>query len=43
MTALRRRLLAMQPVVQVEQLLKALERFKTNADLVGNPQSPARD
>ena len=26
---------------RVEQLLKALERFKTNADLVGNPQSPA--
>jgi len=43
MTALRRRLLAMQPAMQVEQLLKALERFKTNADLVGNPQSPARD
>lgn len=39
-TALRRRLLNMQPVMQVEQLLKALERFKTNADLVGNPQSP---
>jgi len=38
--ALRRRLLNMQPVMQVEQLLKALERFKTNADLVGNPQSP---
>jgi transcription termination factor Rho len=43
MTALRRRLLAMQPPVQIEQLLKALERFKTNAELVGNPQSPARD
>ena len=43
MTALRRRLLQMQPIVQIEQLLKALERFKTNADLVGNPQSPARD
>ncbi len=40
--ALRRRLLNMQPVQQVEQLLKALERFKTNAELVGNPQSPAR-
>lgn len=41
MSALRRRLLNMQPASQVEQLLKALERFKTNADLVGNPQSPA--
>ena len=40
-TALRRRLLNMQPVQQVEQLLKALDRFKTNADLVGSPQSPA--
>ncbi|MCC6679565.1 MAG: transcription termination factor Rho [Phycisphaeraceae bacterium] len=39
MTALRRRLLNMQPTQQMEQLLKALERFKTNADLVGNPQS----
>ncbi|MCG8511544.1 MAG: transcription termination factor Rho, partial [Rhodospirillales bacterium] len=38
-TALRRRLLNMQPVVQVEQLLKALERFKTNADLVGMTQT----
>ena len=40
--ALRRRLLNMQPVQQVEQLLKALERFKTNQELVGSPQSPAR-
>ncbi|MFP4145101.1 MAG: transcription termination factor Rho [Phycisphaeraceae bacterium] len=40
MTALRRRLLNMQPVMQVEQLLRALDRFKTNADLVGNPQGP---
>ncbi len=39
-SALRRRLLNMQPVMQVQQLLKALERFQTNADLVGNPQSP---
>src|SRR5690606_16882703 len=38
MTALRRRLLNMPPPQQMEQLLKALERFKTNADLVGNPQ-----
>lgn len=41
MTALRRRLLNMQPTVQVEQLLKALERFKTNADLVGQTQTSA--
>ena len=40
MQALRRRLLNMQPAVQMEQLLKALERFPTNIDLVGNPQSP---
>ncbi len=40
MSALRRRLLNMQPVMQVEQLLRALERFKTNDELVGNPQSP---
>ncbi|MAX24020.1 MAG: transcription termination factor Rho [Phycisphaeraceae bacterium] len=33
--ALRRRLLNMPPVQQIEQLLKALEHFKTNADLVG--------
>ncbi len=38
--ALRRRLLDMPPVMQIQQLLKALERFKTNTDLVGNPQSP---
>ncbi|MEQ9453029.1 MAG: transcription termination factor Rho [Phycisphaeraceae bacterium] len=37
--ALRRRLLNMQPMTQIEQLLKALERFPTNADLVGGPQS----
>ena len=35
MTALRRRLLSMQPNQQIEQLLKALERFKTNADMTG--------
>ncbi|MBX3386276.1 MAG: transcription termination factor Rho [Phycisphaeraceae bacterium] len=34
-TALRRRLLAMPPHVQVEQLLAALQRFPTNAALVG--------
>ncbi|QDU71407.1 transcription termination factor Rho [Mucisphaera calidilacus] len=38
--ALRRRLLNMQPITQIEQLLRALERFPTNADLVGSPQSP---
>jgi transcription termination factor Rho len=36
MTALRRRLLAMPPPVQVEQLLNALKRFPTNAALVGS-------
>ena len=30
----------MQPPMQVEQLLRALDRFKTNAELVGSPQSP---
>ena len=35
MTALRRRLLSMQANLQIEQLLKALERFKTNADMIG--------
>ena len=39
-TALRRRLLQMPPDQQMEQLLKAMERFPTNADIVGNPQSP---
>jgi transcription termination factor Rho len=38
MTALRRRLLAMPPHVQVEQLLGALKRFKTNAEMVGATQ-----
>jgi transcription termination factor Rho len=33
-TALRRRLMSMKPAVQVEQLLRALERFKTNEDMV---------
>jgi len=33
-TALRRRLMSMKPSMQIEQLLKALERFPTNADLV---------
>ena len=42
MTALRRRLFNMPPDQQVEQLLKALERFKTNAELVGLPRSTAQ-
>ncbi len=41
-TALRRRLMNMQPVMQVEQLLKALDRFETNAALVGDDKSPAK-
>ncbi len=36
MTALRRRLLQMPPPVQVEQLLAAMNRFPTNAALVGS-------
>ena len=40
MTALRRRLLQMPPDQQMEQLLRAMERFSTNDELVGNPQSP---
>jgi transcription termination factor Rho len=39
-TALRRRLMNMQPLQQVEQLLKALEHYKTNDELVGKA-SPA--
>lgn len=34
--ALRRRLLNMQPHQQIEQLLAALQRFKTNSQLVGS-------
>jgi transcription termination factor Rho len=33
-TALRRRLMSTKPSIQIEQLLKALDRFPTNADLV---------
>ncbi len=33
--ALRRRLMNMKPIDQVQQLLKALEHFKTNDELVG--------
>lgn len=39
--ALRRRLLNMQPHMQIEQLLKAMERFENNEQLIGSPQSPA--
>ncbi len=39
-TALRRRLLQMTPVMQVEQLLIAMKRFKTNAEMVG--RTPVR-
>lgn len=41
MSALRRRLINMKPVLQVEQLLKALERFETNDELVGASRAPA--
>ncbi|MFN0132853.1 MAG: transcription termination factor Rho [Phycisphaerales bacterium] len=37
MTALRRRLMNMPPHMQVEQLLAAIQRFPTNAALVGGP------
>ena len=37
-TALRRRLGSMQPVTQIDQLLKALQRYETNAELVGDSQ-----
>lgn len=36
---LRRRLLNMQPVMQIEQLLRALDKYPTNSDLVGSPQA----
>ena len=36
-TALRRRLMNMPPPQQVEQLLAAIQRFPTNAALVGSP------
>jgi len=36
MTALRRRMMNMHPPQQVEQLLAALSRFETNAQLVGS-------
>ncbi|NBB82199.1 MAG: transcription termination factor Rho, partial [Alphaproteobacteria bacterium] len=34
-TALRRRLMNMKPLDQVQQLLKAVEHYKTNDELVG--------
>jgi len=37
MGALRRRLIGMPEPQQIEALLKALERFKTNAEIVGSP------
>ena len=37
-TALRRRLMNMPPPQQIEQLLAAIQRFETNADLVGLKQ-----
>ncbi len=40
-TALRRRLLAMPPHVQIEQLLSALKRFPTNADMIGQSTASA--
>lgn len=38
--ALRRRLLSMPPEVQMEQLLKALDRFDTNDQLLGITSTP---
>ena len=35
-TALRRRLMNMKPPQQVEQLLAAMKRFESNAQLVGS-------
>ena len=40
-TALRRRLLSLPPHVQVEQLLSALQRYSTNEQMVGGPQTVA--
>ena len=41
-TALRRRMLSMPPPQQIEQLLAALQRFETNAQLVGATSDSAR-
>ena len=38
-TQLRRRLQTMQPTTQIDQLLRALNRFETNAALVGDSES----
>ncbi len=38
-TALRRRLMDMKPIDQVQQLLKAMEHFKTNDELVGKTRN----
>jgi len=40
-TALRRRLMNMKPLDQVGQLLKALEHYKSNDELVGKASQPA--
>lgn len=41
-TQLRRRLQQMQPVTQIDQLLRALDRFETNAALVGDSESKTK-
>jgi transcription termination factor Rho len=41
-TALRRRMLSMPPPQQIEQLLAALQRFETNAQLVGATADSSR-
>lgn len=41
-TQLRRRLQQMQPVTQIDQLLRALGRFETNAELVGDTESKTK-
>jgi transcription termination factor Rho len=41
-TQLRRRLQQMQPVTQIDQLLRALGRFETNKELVGDSESKTK-
>ena len=41
-TQLRRRLQTMQPTTQIDQLLRALNRFETNAALVGDSESKTK-
>ena len=41
-TALRRRLMSMPPHQQIEQLMTALKRFPTNAELVGSASGQAK-